>query len=176
MESEFWVYCWKHGSPKVKAYVWSRKDLHVEARQQQDEVFLRGRVGKTLRARFWQKCYSDSEEEDDPRDEVEILERCVSDTQIEVCAAPDSILLKRAFDSYMMRLEHARKQRTEQRQKKRQHALKQKRLEEAVALANQLYGSTSPPPLMSEEADCSSPSQTAEGQKQRRWRSPSADM
>ncbi|KAE9266961.1 hypothetical protein PF001_g30272, partial [Phytophthora fragariae] len=69
MECEFWVYCWKHGTPKAKAYAWSRKDIAKDDRQRSDEAFLRTQLGKRMRAKFWQRCFSDSEDEEDPQDE-----------------------------------------------------------------------------------------------------------
>ncbi|KAG3085042.1 hypothetical protein PC121_g5264 [Phytophthora cactorum] len=61
------------------------------------------------------------EDDEDPRDEVEIIEMCVHDTEAEICAAPDSQLLKRARIGYIKHLEVARKERAELRRRNRQN-------------------------------------------------------
>ncbi|KAG3115968.1 hypothetical protein PI125_g5091 [Phytophthora idaei] len=105
------------GDAKVKEYVWSRQDLSSEERDMKDEIFLRSVRGKQMRSRFWQDSLTCEGEEDDedPRDEVEIIEMCVHDTEAEICAAPDLQLLKRARIGYLRHLEVARKERAELR-------------------------------------------------------------
>ncbi|RAW38702.1 hypothetical protein PC110_g5069 [Phytophthora cactorum] len=86
----------------------------------------------TLKLRTFEesKCDQDSgkivlpvreEDDEDPRDEVEIIEMCVHDTEAEICAAPDSQLLKRARIGYIKHLEVARKERAELRRRNRQN-------------------------------------------------------
>ncbi|KAG6972794.1 hypothetical protein JG688_00003819 [Phytophthora aleatoria] len=67
-----------------------------------------------MRSRFWQDSLTCEGEEDDedPRDEGEI---------IEICAAPDSQLLKRVRIGYLRHLEVARKERAELRRRNRQN-------------------------------------------------------
>ncbi|KAG3112456.1 hypothetical protein PI125_g8199 [Phytophthora idaei] len=76
-----------------------------------------------MRSRFWQNSLAceDEEDDEDPQDEVELLEICVRDTEIEICAAPDSVLLKRARIGYLKRLDVARKERAELRRRNRQN-------------------------------------------------------
>ncbi|KAF4045857.1 hypothetical protein GN244_ATG01686 [Phytophthora infestans] len=66
--------------------------LEGEERHVQDECFLRSHMGKKLRARVW--SYKDSGLDEEDGDEVELLELCVHATGEEICAAPDSLLLK----------------------------------------------------------------------------------
>ncbi|KAG3144721.1 hypothetical protein PC128_g24337 [Phytophthora cactorum] len=63
-------------------------------------VFRFERVGKVV------------QDDEDPQDEVELLE---------ICAAPDSVLLKRARIGYLKRLDVARKERAELRRRNRQN-------------------------------------------------------
>ncbi|KAF4032844.1 hypothetical protein GN244_ATG15250 [Phytophthora infestans] len=108
MDIEFWVYCWKQGPPNAKDYVWSRMDIAKEDRKRSDEAFLRSRLGKSMRVKLWRRAYSDCEDDEAPRDEVDVLQRCIRDVKEELCAAPSSTLLKRALESYSARLEDAR--------------------------------------------------------------------
>ncbi|KUF80609.1 hypothetical protein AM587_10006902 [Phytophthora nicotianae] len=57
----------------------------------------------------------DEEEEEGPRDEVELLEMRDQATEEKICAAPDSALLKRARIGYLRRLEVKRDERNAQR-------------------------------------------------------------
>ncbi|KAG3200047.1 hypothetical protein PC128_g4901 [Phytophthora cactorum] len=70
--------------------------------------------------RFDLAC-EDEEDDEDPQDEVELLEICVRDKEIEICAAPDSVLLKRARIGCLKRLDVARKERAELRRRNRQN-------------------------------------------------------
>ncbi|KAG3102793.1 hypothetical protein PI124_g13724 [Phytophthora idaei] len=123
MDSRFWVFCWKLRDANVKDYVWSRQDLSGKERNAQDGLFLRSVRGKQMRSRFWQNSLvcEDEEGDEDPQDEVELLEICVRDTEIEICAAPDSVLLKHARIGYLKRLDVARKERAELRRRNRQN-------------------------------------------------------
>ncbi|KAG3138957.1 hypothetical protein PI124_g7897 [Phytophthora idaei] len=73
-----------------------------------------------MRSRFWQNSLAceDEEDDEDPQDEVELLEICVRDTEIEICAAP---FLKRARIGYLKQLDVARKERAELRRRNRQN-------------------------------------------------------
>ncbi|KAG3132492.1 hypothetical protein PI124_g17764 [Phytophthora idaei] len=95
-------------------------DLSGKERDAQDELFLRSVRGKQMRSRFWQNSLA-CEDDEDPQDEVELLEICVRDTEIEICAAPDSVLLKRARIGYLKRLDVARKERAKLRRRNRQN-------------------------------------------------------
>ncbi|GMF46471.1 unnamed protein product [Phytophthora fragariaefolia] len=67
----------------------------------QDRIFFSPQpAGQANADKFWQRNFSDNEDEVDPQDEVEIMQRSVRDMQREVCAALGSILLKRALMSY----------------------------------------------------------------------------
>ncbi|KAG6955055.1 hypothetical protein JG687_00011438 [Phytophthora cactorum] len=127
-----------------------------------------------MRLKFWQRTFSDSEEEEDSRDKVEILQRCVRDTEQNICAAPDSILLKRARDSYLMRLESVRAQ----RRKQHQCHIQQERYDESARLARHQYNAELSTVARNDSqydaSSLSSPNAVQLGK--RRWRSPSPDM
>ncbi|ETM48915.1 hypothetical protein L914_06620 [Phytophthora nicotianae] len=121
--------------------IWSAKDLTAEAEERgvQDERFLRSRAGKQLRARFWNYADADLDEEDH-RDEVELLEMCVQATEEEICAAPNSALLKRARMGYLWRLEVERDERNALR-RLNQHNVRQTNIN-AVLLERLEYGNS----------------------------------
>ncbi|KAG3110552.1 hypothetical protein PI125_g9914 [Phytophthora idaei] len=112
MDGRFWVLCRNRGSAKAKAYAWARKDIPRYERNESDEKFFRSRAGKDMGARFWLVDRTGSllngEDEEDPRDEVELLESCLRLTELEICGAPDCKLLKRLHIQYVDRLRIAR--------------------------------------------------------------------
>ncbi|KAG1683229.1 hypothetical protein DVH05_016412 [Phytophthora capsici] len=119
MDARFGIFCRARGNDKAQADAWTRKDLSSDERQNHDEKFLRSRDGKEIRGRYWQvdrTGYLDAdEEEDDPRDEVELLQVCLRRTELEICGAPDSKLLKRLHDQYSDQLREAHKKRIQSR-------------------------------------------------------------
>lgn len=164
MDSRFWVFCWKYGNAKVKEYVWSRQDIPLEERSQQDERFFKGGLGKRMRARFWQHgiTSNDDSDDDDPRDEVELLAMCVRDTEREICAAPDSVLLKRARHGYIQRLKKARDERLKLRrlnQRNMLNAMTHAVLLERFTESAKLNGDDTPGIVSKDKADQTSSDQ-----------------
>ncbi|KAL3660322.1 hypothetical protein V7S43_014476 [Phytophthora oleae] len=88
------------GCASVKSYVWSRKDIPRGERGGKDERFHRSREGRCMRARYLQSARgpgpsSDRDDDDDPKDEVAVLENTLRASEIQICGAPDSKLLRK---------------------------------------------------------------------------------
>ncbi|KAF4037573.1 hypothetical protein GN244_ATG10307 [Phytophthora infestans] len=52
-------------------------DIAKEDRKRSDEAFLRCRLGKSMRAKFLQRANSDSEDDEAPCAEVDVLQQCI---------------------------------------------------------------------------------------------------
>ncbi|KAE8909544.1 hypothetical protein PF007_g5957 [Phytophthora fragariae] len=98
MGGRFWMFCRMHGDNKAQYFAWSRKGTCRAERQAKDDSFLRSRRGKELRHKYWQLPRPfNIDEEEDPRDEVEVLELCLRRSELEICGPPDSKLFKTPF-------------------------------------------------------------------------------
>ncbi|KAF4147298.1 hypothetical protein GN958_ATG03522 [Phytophthora infestans] len=111
------------GSTKARQYALARIDVTNTERQTRDEKFLRSQAGKEARKSFWQTprdgVSSDSDDED-PKDTFELIQMSLHDTEIQLCGAPHSLLLKRMYNEYARRMREAEELRKRQRARRKQ--------------------------------------------------------
>ncbi|KAF4034789.1 hypothetical protein GN244_ATG13243 [Phytophthora infestans] len=105
MDVCFWIFCKVRGDISAQAYALSREGMTPSERQMKDKRFLRNRRAKDLRSKFWFKprdnMIEGDEVEDNPRDEVELLEKCLERTELKLSGYPDSLLRQRTHAEHV---------------------------------------------------------------------------